>query len=257
MLERARPKAPFFARQFLYFTLALLFIPLLYMVFSSFRLPGQDGFTFNWYSELFADSSLWQALVRSLAVAGFTGLFATLIGLASSLALDKWWFPLRGPLSALATVSLMLPELVLALSLLSWFALLHFELSLTTVIIAHVTLTLPFSTLVISARLRSLDRSFDDAARDLGAGEGLIFWRVTLPLLRPALIGAFLLAFLLSFDDFLVTFFTNGAGGDTLPVKLYSMMKLGLTPKILALSSFMLLLSMTMVGFLVRLRENE
>jgi len=143
----------------------------------------------------------------------------------------------------LSTVSLMLPELVLSLSLLSWFSVLHWELSLMTVAVAHITLTLPFAILVIAARLQSMDASIEDAARDLGAGEWQVLFRITLPLLKPAIISAFTLAFLLSFDDF--------------PVKLYSLMKTGLTPKVQALSSLMLLFSIAIVALLVRQRPKS
>jgi spermidine/putrescine transport system permease protein len=152
---------------------------------------------------------------------------------------------------------LMLPELVLSLSLLSWFSALHWELSLMTVVVAHITLVLPFAILVIAARLQSMDSSIEEAARDLGAGEWQVLFRITLPLLKPAIISAFTLAFLLSFDDFLVTYYTNGSGGDTLPVKLYSLMKSGLTPKIQALSSVMLAFSICLVFILVRFRPTK
>jgi spermidine/putrescine transport system permease protein len=151
----------------------------------------------------------------------------------------------------------MLPELVLSLALLSWFSVLHWELSLVTVVIAHVTLVLPFAILVIAARLTSMDASIEDAARDLGAGEWQVLSKITLPLLKPAIISAFTLSFLLSFDDFLVTYYTNGAGGDTLPVKLYALMKSGLTPKIQALSSLMLVFSIALVVILVKFRPKD
>jgi spermidine/putrescine transport system permease protein len=130
-------------------------------------------------------------------------------------------------------------------------------LSIVTVVFAHVTLTMPFAMLMIGARVAVLDGALEEAAYDLGASEIQTFLRVTLPNLKPALVTAFVLAFLLSFDDFLMTFFTNGAAGDTLPVLLYSLMKTGLTPKVQALSSLMLFFSTSLVAWLVgRMRKK-
>ena len=248
MSERSRPRPPAFIRASLPFALFALYLPLAVMVVSSFS-NGLGS-----YRELMVDPVLWMALVRSLVVALTSATLATILALIGALALEKWAFKGRWPLRLLSTASLMLPELVLALSLLSWFSVVKLELSLITVVIAHVTLTLPFAILVIGARLQTLEPLLDEAARDLGATEGQVFWRVTLPLLAPGIAAAFVLAFLLSFDDFLVTFYTNGAGDDTLPVKLYSLMKTGLSPKVQALSSVMLIISVGLVALLVKLR---
>ena len=252
MIEKIRPKAPRALRLVLPVVLTALYLPLIVMVLNSF-----SGWTFKWYGELFADQDLFEALARSAVVATTSSALATVLACAAALALEKFVFVGRWPMRVLSTISLMLPELVLSLSLLSWFSVLHWELSLATVVIAHVTLVLPFAILVIAARLTSMDASIEDAARDLGAGEWQVLTKITLPLLKPAVISAFTLSFLLSFDDFLVTYYTNGPGGDTLPVKLYSLMKAGLTPKIQALSSLMLLFSIIMVMILVRYRPKE
>jgi len=252
MVERVRPKAPKSLRAVLPIVLVALYLPLVVMVLNSF-----SGWTLHWYSELFDDPTLFEALGRSFLVAGSASLAATVLAVFAALALEKFVFVGRWPMRLLSTVSLMLPELVLSLALLSWFSVLHWELSLVTVVIAHVTLVLPFAILVIAARLTSMDASIEDAARDLGAGEWQVLSEITLPLLKPAIISAFTLSFLLSFDDFLVTYYTNGAGGDTLPVKLYALMKSGLTPKIQALSSLMLVFSVALVVILVKLRPKD
>lgn len=257
MMERHRPRPPRFVTVVLPTALIALYLPLLVMLIASFtdaQPGGPSSATLRWYQEVFQDPSLWEALSRSFLVAGGSSILSTVLGLLGALALDKWSFRGRVLLRSLSGVSLMLPELVLALSLLSWFALFGISLTLWTVIAAHVTLTLPFVILVIGARLKGLDPAYDDAARDLGAKEWQVLTRVTLPLLFPAVVSGFLLAFLISFDDFLVTFYTNGAGEDTLPVRLYSMMKQGLSPKIQALSSIMLLVSVALIALFVRLR---
>lgn len=250
--ERIRPRAPRSMRAVLPFVLACLYLPLVVMVIGSFK-----GWTLQWYAELFADPELFEALMRSLLVAFSASALSTVFACFAALALEKFVFRGRWPMRIMSTISLMLPELVLSLSLLSWFSVLHWELTLATVVIAHITLVMPFAILVIAARLQSMDSSIEDAARDLGAGEWQVLSRVTLPLLKPAIISAFTLAFLLSFDDFLVTYYTNGAGNDTLPVKLYSLMKSGLSPKILALSSLMLLFSIGLVTLLIKYRPDE
>ncbi len=259
MDERRRPRAPGPIRWVLPVLLCALYLPLVTMVTGSFfEIEARGGgLSLRWYREVFEDPALWESLARSCLVAASSAFLATVVGLIGALALDKWVFAGKWPLRALSLVSLMLPELVLALSLLSWYALVGLSLSLSTVVIAHVTLTLPFVILVIGARLRGLDSSYEDAARDLGACETQVLWKVTLPLLAPSILTAFLLAFLISFDDFLVTFYTNGAGSDTLPVRLYSLMKTGLTPKVQALSSIMLLFSVVLIYVLVKLRGIE
>ncbi len=252
MTERIRPKAPRALQMILPVVLLALYLPLVVMITGSFK-----GWTLDWYIELFQDPTLFQALLRSVMVATSSATLSTVLAISAALALEKFVFAGRWPMRILSTISLMLPELVLSLSLLSWFSVLHWELSLATVVVAHITLVLPFAILIIAARLTSMDAAVEDAARDLGAGEWEVLSRVTLPLLKPAIISAFTLSFLLSFDDFLVTYYTNGAGNDTLPVKLYALMKSGLSPKVQALSSLMLLVSVGLVILLIKYRPKE
>lgn len=258
ILERARPAPPLFARMVLRGTLLVLFLPLIALLVFSFIVRGPEGevsFSLTWYQAALQDSVLWGAVTRSLFVATTASVLSTLLGMFAALMLGKWNVKGRGVLTVLSSLSLTLPELVLALSLLSWFSLIGLELSLLTVVIAHITLTLPYSTLVVSARLRALENQFDDAARDLGATETQIFTKILFPLVRPALLNSFLLCFLLSFDDFLITFFNSGAGSDTLPVTLYASMKSGLSPKLHALSVMILLVSSSLCFSLLALRK--
>jgi spermidine/putrescine transport system permease protein len=260
IIERARPTPPLFARFVLRSTLLILFLPLIALFAFSIIVRDQNGgfeFSLHWYQAAIGDSVLWPAVMRSLIVATTASILSTILGLFAALMLGKWNVKGRGVLTVLSSLSLTLPELVLALSLLSWFALIGLELSLMTVIIAHITLTLPFSTLVVSARLRALENQFDDAARDLGATETQIFTKVLFPLLKPALLNSFLLCFLLSFDDFLITFFTSGVGSDTLPVTLYASMKSGLSPKLHALSVMILMISASLCFALLSLRKKR
>jgi spermidine/putrescine transport system permease protein len=185
-------------------------------------------------------------------VAAISSLISTLFGAAAAIALQRSKFSAQKILELMSLISLVMPELIFALSLLSWFFIFKFQLSLATVIAAHVTFTLSFVLLTVSARLASLDRNIEQAAEDLGASPWQVLWRVIVPLLKPALGTAYILSFLLSFDDFLITFFTSGVGSDTLPIKLYSAMKLGHSPKLNALSSLMICFSVVVIALMLR-----
>lgn len=239
--ERLRPQAPFAARAVLVLVTAALYLPLICIVVFSFR--TFEGWSFEWYGQVLADAALGRALANSLIVAFASGLVATALGTAAALALRAGGFVGRRTLEAASYVSLMLPEILFALSLLAWFSVLKFTLGLGTVILAHVTFSISYVILTVGARLASFDSSLEDAARDLGASEWRILTRVTLPLLKPSITAGLMLCFLLSFDDFLITFFVNGAGSETLPVMLYSTMKKGQTLKLNALASLMWLAS--------------
>lgn len=230
-------------------TVFLFYTPLLGLFIGAF-IKSDNGswqWTWQWFTEVFQDENLTQGLLNSLIVGFSAALISTLLGTAAAIGLQRsrgWdgqW------LQGLSLLSLFLPEIVLALSLLSWFYILHLELGFLTVILAHITLTISYVILTVGARLSLMDRSLDDAASDLGANAFQTLWHITLPLLRPALLSGFLLSFLISFDDFLITFFVNGIGQDTLPVKLYSSMKMGLSPKLNALSTLMLFMTLAVL----------
>jgi spermidine/putrescine transport system permease protein len=254
-MEKQRPKAPLFAFVILITVLVLLYFPLFYMMIGSVIEKAADGaamLSLRWYREVFADSVMQEALGRSLFIAVGNACISTVLGALASIALLRSNFRFRQSLETLSLISLVMPELVFALSLLSWFFIVRLDLSLVTVMIAHVSFTLSFVIFTVSSRLATLDHSLDEAARDLGASDWVILRKVTLPLLKPALGTAFILCFLMSFDDFLITFFTSGVGSDTLPIKLYASMKLGHTPKLNALSTLMILFSVTLIIFVVR-----
>jgi spermidine/putrescine transport system permease protein len=253
-MEKRRPRAPQFCFIVLITVLVLLYFPLFYMMFGSVTEATESGlhWTLRWYQEVLSDVVMQEALGRSLLIAFGNAFISTALGALAAIALLRSQFRFKMALEMMSLVSLVMPELVFALSLLSWFFIVHMSLSLVTVIIAHISFTLSFVILTVSSRLSAMDNSLDEAAQDLGASEWVILWRVTLPLLKPALATAFILCFLMSFDDFLITFFTSGVGSDTLPIKLYGAMKLGHTPKLNALSTMMILFSVTLIIFVVR-----
>ncbi len=252
--EKLRPRPHNAVFAILGIVLFLLYLPLIVMLINSFleHTNGQWLLTFRWYRDVFADVELVAAMERSIFVGITTGLISTIIGTAAAIAISKKIFRFRLGLEIMSFVSLIIPELVFALSLLSWFFILKIPLGLETVIAAHVTFCLSFVMLIVGGRISTLDSSLDEAARDLGASEFTILCSITLPLLAPAMLSSFVLSFLLSFDDFLITFYTNGAGADTLPIKLYAAIKMGITPKISALSSMMFLFSVVLILLTLR-----
>lgn len=241
--DARRPKAPSWARSVLYGVLVLLYIPLLVMALGAFRV--EEGWGLSHFAEALSDPFWIEALARSAFVAVGTGVIATLLGLGVALFLDrrsKLSAPEKG-LSSLITLAMVMPELVFALTLLSWFAWLGQSLSLLTVLAAHVTFSISFSFLIFRGRLAQMDLSLIEAAQDLGASPFQAFWKVKLPMLMPTLVSSFLVCFILSFDDFLISYFVNGVGSDTLPIKLYSAMKTGMSPQLNALATVMALIS--------------
>jgi spermidine/putrescine transport system permease protein len=236
--ERPRPRAPYFTKLVLRLVLLGLYVPLLCVVIGAF-IVAPDQSLFAWFAQVFQDDALLEALWNSVTVGVSASIIATALGAGAAIAIHRGSFRGRRLLEGLSYISLVLPEIVFALALLSWFTIMSLHLSLVTVIIAHVTFSISYVILTVGSRLASLDGSLDDAARDLGASESKILLKVTLPLLGPSLMSAFFLSFLLSFDDFLITFFVNGVGSDTLPVKLYAFMKMGITPKLNALATLM------------------
>lgn len=255
MKERSRPRSPAWAFLILVFVTVILYLPVVVMMINSFLVQAGDQlkFTLDWYRQILSDTEILEALSRSLLVAMVSSFAATILGAMGAIAITKTNFRFIKTLNMMSLFSLIVPELVFALSLLSWFFILQIPLSLTTVIIAHITFSLCFVLMTVSGRLVGLDQTVEDAARDLGASEWQVLLKVILPLLWPALISAFLLAFLLSFDDFLITFYTTGVGGDTLPIRLYAAVRIGLSAKLSALSTMMFVFSFVLIFAITKL----
>jgi spermidine/putrescine transport system permease protein len=228
-----------------------LFIPLLVLVVYSFNAAQSTvvwtGFTFDWYGEVLGDKGLKRALVTSLITAGAAASVSTAIGTVTALAVVKRSFPGRDLLSTALMAPLVLPEIVIAVAFLVLMVFAHVRLGYFTLITGHVLVTIPFTTLIVRAAASALDRRLEEAAADLGADEWQVFRRVTLPLLMPAMLTAFLLAATLSFDNFTMSIFASGVGTTTLPLRIYSMLKLGITPEINALGTLLILLNVLLV----------
>jgi spermidine/putrescine transport system permease protein len=221
-----------------------LYAPILVLVVFSFnesRLTAEwKGFTLDWYGRLLASPQVRLSLRNSLLVAGVTTVVATAIGTAAALALARGRLRRPGPLMALIALPIVVPEIVLASSLLLFFAALGLRLGFLTVILAHVVFCVSYVVVVVRARLSGLDPSLEEAAADLGAGPWRAFFKVTLPGIAPGVLSAALLVFALSIDDYVVTSFVAGVGSTTLPIQIYSMVRSGITPEINAVSTLLL-----------------
>lgn len=233
------------------FGFVFLYVPIIILIVFSFNasrfVTAWSGFSFRWYGELFKDEAMMLALRNSLIVAVVSTVLSTVFGTMVSLAMERHRFFGKVAFDALLYLPIIIPDIAMAVMLLLFFVMSRITLSLTTIIISHVAFNISFVAVVVRARLVGFDRSLEEAAQDLGANEIQTFRYVTLPLLMPAILGGALLAFTLSLDDFVITFFTAGVGSTTLPLRIYSMVKLGITPEINAVSSLMLLASMTLL----------
>jgi spermidine/putrescine transport system permease protein len=233
------------------FGFVFLYVPIIILIVFSFNasrfVTAWSGFSFRWYGELFQDEAMMLALRNSLIVAVVSTVLSTVFGTMVSLVMERHRFFGKVAFDALLYLPIIIPDIAMAVMLLLFFVMSRITLSLTTIIISHVAFNISFVAVVVRARLVGFDRSLEEAAQDLGANEIQTFRYVTLPLLMPAILGGALLAFTLSLDDFVITFFTAGVGSTTLPLRIYSMVKLGITPEINAISSLMLLASMTLL----------
>jgi len=225
-----------------------LYAPLLVVVAFSFnrsRLNAEwTGFTLDWYRVLLNDTEMLAAAGNSLLIALASSALATVLGTMAALALARRRQPL---LSFLALAPVAVPDILLGVSLLLLFVLLNLSLGLLSITLAHTVFSIGFVMVAVQARLAGLDPSLLEAARDLGASPWQAFRRVTLPLILPGVIAGALMAFTLSIDDFVVTFFTAGVDSPTLPLKIYAMLKTSVTPEVNAVSTLLMLLTLGLI----------
>lgn len=225
-----------------FFLLSMLFfyIPLLILIVYSFN-EGKSmvwkGFSLKWYEELFMYSdNIWKAFRYSVFIAVLSGIISTVIGTLGAIGLQWYDFKGKKALQLLTYIPLVIPEIILGVSLLILFATIKFELGLTTIFIAHTTFNIPFVLFIILSRLEEFDYAIVEAAYDLGATELQTLIKVIIPAILPGIVSGFLISVTLSFDDFVTTFFVAGPGSSTLPLRIYSMIRLGVSPVINALS---------------------
>jgi spermidine/putrescine transport system permease protein len=229
-----------------------LYLPIAVLVALSFNRSGLPtawtGFSLDWYAKLAGNAAVLQAALNSLIVALSATLLATVLGTLLAVGIESRQRS-SPALDALLLAPMIIPDIVLAIALLSFFTLLQFTLGLHSIVLSHVVFDLAFVTAVVRTRLKGFDRSLVEASVDLGASQLQTFLRVTLPIIAPGVLAAALLAFTLSIDEFIVAWFTAGAGraSTTLPMQIYAMIRFGVTPEINALATLLMLASFTAV----------
>jgi spermidine/putrescine transport system permease protein len=224
--------------------LLFFYLPVAVLVLNSFNAArfggGWAGFTLDWYRRLLHAREIWAALGNTLFIAVVATAGSTVLGTTAALALDRYRSRLQGAHYLLVYAPLVVPEILMGMSLLLFFVALHVRLGYLTIILAHVTFCVSYVAMVVLSRLQDFDWALVEAAQDLGADAWTAARRVVLPLLAPGIAAGALLAFTLSVDDFVITFFVAGPGTTTLPLRIYSMIKHGSPPLINALSTLML-----------------
>ncbi|HEX3551755.1 MAG TPA: ABC transporter permease [Thermoanaerobaculia bacterium] len=237
-----------------------LYAPIAILVVFSFNAARQtafwQGFTLDWYRRLLDDGLLLRAVRNSLEVAGITTAAAVLLGTPAAFALARPAFRGKGAARALLYLPVIIPEVVLGAALVTFFGAVELRLSLATVVIAHVVFSVSYVALVVRARLAGLDPALAEAARDLGAGPFETFRRVTLPLALPGIVASAFLVFTLSIDDYVITSFVAGVGATTLPLHIYSMLKVGVTPEVNAVSTLLLAVTIALIAAAHRLLQK-
>ena len=239
----------------LFFSLLFLFLPLFVVVFYSFNSTKSmvwETFSLKWYVELFTSSSaLWKAFWHSILIAVTSSLTATLLGTLASIGMKWYAFKGKGYVSLISYLPMILPEVIIGISMLIFFAAVNIPLGMLTIYIAHTTFNLPFVCMLVSARLDEFDYSTVEAARDLGATETQTLLKVVIPSILPGVFSGLLMSITMSIEDFVITFFVSGPGSGTLPLYVYSSIRYGVSPVINALS-FIMILGTMIIAFVFR-----
>lgn len=220
-----------------------LYVPIVVLIIYSFNenrfVSNWTGFSTQWYSVLFQDSQMGSAFRLSLWVGLWSTVISTILGTLAALAMERYSFRGKLAFDGVLYLPIIIPDIAMALSTLLFFVTMGIALSRNTILIAHVAFNIAFVAIIVRARLADMDDALEDAAADLGANEWVTFRRITLPLMMPGIVAAALLAFTLSIDDFVISFFVAGPGSTTLPVRVYSMIRFGLSPEVNAVSTLM------------------
>ncbi|MBK7424004.1 MAG: ABC transporter permease subunit [Propionivibrio sp.] len=240
---------------------AFLYVPLAVVVLFSFNdslLNAQwVGFTTRWYSKLINNDEMLRAAANSLFIALTASSVATVLGTMAGIAMHRWSSGFLRFLPFLVLTPVAMPEILLGVSLLLFFRqVLDLTLGLFSILVAHITFSLGFVAIIVRARLAGMDESIFEAARDLGASPWRTFRHVTFPLILPGILAGFLMSFTLSIDDFVITFFVAGVGVTTLPLQIYSMIKVAVSPEVNAVSTLLMALTLTLIALASRLAPD-
>ncbi|MDO4698961.1 MAG: spermidine/putrescine ABC transporter permease PotC [Pasteurellaceae bacterium] len=236
---------------FMFVVYAFLYIPIIILVVNSFNADRYGltwkGFSTNWYERLFNNDTLIQAAINSVSIAFFAATLSTIIGALTSIALYRYKFRGKQAVGGMLFVVMMSPDIVMAVSLLALFMLVGISLGFWSLLFAHITFCLPYVVITVSSRLNDFDSKMLEAAKDLGASELTILRKILFPLLLPAIVSGWLLSFTISLDDVVVSSFVTSASYEVLPLKIFSLVKTGVTPEVNALATIMIIFSLTLV----------
>lgn len=232
---------------YIFLVLLFLYLPILVLVFFSFNTSKLNvvfrGFTFKWYKELFMNIDLLEAFRNTMIVSITSTIISTIIGTISAIGLKKFDFKGKKIINEILYVPIVIPEIVLGIALLSIFTLTKIELGFFTLILSHISFSIPFVIISVKGVLESINPNLELSCADLGANSWQTFFYVTLPMLMPGIKSGAMLAFTLSLDDVIISYFTAGPHSNTLPLKIYSMIKGGISPDVNALTTIMLLVT--------------
>ncbi|MGX2956738.1 spermidine/putrescine ABC transporter permease PotC [Ursidibacter arcticus] len=236
---------------FMFVVYAYLYIPIIILIVNSFNADRYGltwkGFSWNWYERLFNNDTLIQAAFNSISIAFFAATLSTIIGALTSIALYRYKFRGKQAVGGMLFVVMMSPDIVMAVSLLALFMLVGVSLGFWSLLFAHITFCLPYVVITVSSRLKDFDGKMLEAAKDLGASEMVILRKILLPLLLPAIVSGWLLSFTISLDDVVVSSFVTSASYEVLPLKIFSLVKTGVTPEVNALATIMIIFSLALV----------
>lgn len=222
-----------------------LYLPIIVIIVFSFNTSKLnikfEGFTLDWYTKLFQNTALIGAFGNTMIVAICSTLLSSVIGTFAAIGMSRYKFKGKKAIDALLYVPVVIPEIVLGIALLGTFSMTQVPLGLLSLIIAHTTFCIPFVVFTLRARLDGYDKSVEEAAMDLGANRKRVFWHITLPILLPGVLSGAILAFTLSIDDVIISYFTNGPSSTTYPLKVWELVKSGVSPDVNALSTLIIL----------------
>lgn len=240
-----------------------LYFPIVSLIVFSFNDSKRNitwkGFTLRYYEKAYENSQLHETFLNSMIVASISTTVATVLGAMLGLALYRFRFPAQGPYEGMVHLPIVIPEICLAVAMVAFFATFEIPLGLFTITVSHIAFSIPFVAVVVRARMAGFDRSLEEASYDLGASQWQTFWNVTFPYMQPGLVAGALLAFTLSLDDFVITFFTSGPGSTTFPIKIYAMVRFSVSPEVNAASTALIVvtLALTITALAIQSRAGK
>lgn len=255
-----------FSNVYLSVILLVTYIPIFLIVLFSFNTSrlnvNFEGFTLDWYAKLFANTDLIDALKNSLILGAISCLVSAIIGTIGAIGMARVHHRGKGAVEYMAMMPLMIPEIILGMVFLAFFSLMGLPFGMTTLVLGHTAFCVPYIFMMVKSRLVGIDKSLEEAARDLGATQKRVFFDITLPLIMPAVISGMILAFAMSFDDVVISIFLTGPTLSTLPIKIYTQLKIGGTPEINALCTVILLVIIAVLsvreiyGSITKIKSN-